>query len=225
MLGKQISHLPEQSITTLMTGTTGGHLKQVSTVILLSILWSRLVLTLMPGHWGHTIQGRAKPAHPHACLFLFLRFLPGTASKYLGQSSDPLPCQRTRPVIRELSSASSTDEEKVCLCDQNRGKRGKKRECKAMWYCVRRRYHGFSVDNGDNRSTNNDNTVGCAHSDGNDTIAFPRRNLPDSWPLFARPHVCVMLVARNACILSVQKQDDGRVVLEGRMKGRGRSEG
>ena len=120
-----------------MTGTTGGHLKQVSTVILLSILWSRLVLTLMPGHWGHTIQGRAKPAHPHACLFLFVLFFTGTTSKYLGQSTDPLPCQRTRPVIREQFSASSTDEEKVCLCDQNRGKRGKKRECKAMRYRVR----------------------------------------------------------------------------------------
>jgi len=89
-----------------------------------------------------------------------------------------------------------------------------------------RRYHGLSVDDGDNRSTNNDDSVGCAHSDGNDKVAFPRRNLPDSWPLFARPHVCVMLDARNACILSVQKQeDDGTVVLEGRMKGRGRSKG
>ena len=209
-----------------MTGTTGGHLKQVSTVILLSILWSRLVLTLMPGHWGHTIQGRAKPAHPHACLFLFVLFFPGTTSKYLGQSADPLPCQRTRPVIRELFSASSTDEEKVCLCDQNRGKRGEKTWMQSNAVLCERRYPGLSVDDGDNRSTNNDDTVGCARSGGNDTVAFHRRNLPDSWPLFARPHVCVMLDARNACILSVQKQeDDGRVVLEGRMKGRGRSKG
>lgn len=78
----------------------------------------------------------------------------------------------------------------------------------------------FSVDDGDNRSTNNDDAVSCAHSDGNDKVTFPRRNLPDSWPVFARPHVCVMLDARNACILSVQKQeDDGRVVLEGEDEG------
>ena len=204
-----------------MTGTTGGHLKQVSTVILLSILWSRLVLTLMPGHWGHIIQDRAKPAHPHACLFLFVLFFPGTTSKYLGQSTDPLPCLRKRPVIRELFSASSTDEEKVCLCDQNKGKREKKSECKAMRYCVR----GVTPASVSTTVTTEAPTTsvpfGCAHSDGNDTVAFPRRNLPDSWPVFARPHVCVMLDARNACILSVQKQDDdGRVVLEGEDEGK-----
>jgi hypothetical protein len=56
----------------------------------------------MPGHWGHRIQSRAKPAHPHACL------LP------LVQSANPGPFQRTWPVI----SDAFTDEEKVVCTEQ-----------------------------------------------------------------------------------------------------------
>lgn len=136
--GKQISHLPEQSITTLMTETTGGHLKQVSTVILLSILRSRLVLTLMSGHWGHRIQGRAKPAHPHACLLLLALLFVDTTSKYRGRSADPLPSQWTRPVIRDLFSAASTNEEKMYIYTATaRGSGEEDREREAMQCCVR----------------------------------------------------------------------------------------
>jgi hypothetical protein len=125
--GKHIPHLPEQSITSLMTGTTSGHLKQVFTVILLSRR-VRLVLTPMPGRWGHRIQSRATPAHPHDHL---VPLCPSASSPSVraassrGQSANPLPSQRTWPVISDPSSAASADEEELvrdCVqCDAPAG--------------------------------------------------------------------------------------------------------
>lgn len=199
-IGKQISHLPEQSITTLMTGTTGGQLKQVSTVILLSILWSRLVLTLMPGHEGHRIEGRSKPAHP--------RHTPSTRRLVRAYYRPSLPTP-SLPVIRDLFSALSSNEEKVYMRQHEEESKKKKRQLGRSNAVLREAMPPLEVDVDDNNRSSNSQDADSAHNDGNDTVTFLRRNLPHSWPVFARSGVCVMLDARNACVLNVKKQQEG----------------
>jgi hypothetical protein len=82
-----------------------------------------------------------------------------------------------------------------------------------------------NVDDDDNRSSinsNNDDDVDYSNNDGNDKVSFLRKNLPHSWSAFARLHVCVMLDARNACILRVKKQEgEVGVLLEGKDEEKG----